>query len=318
VTRHDDELAVLMDDERFVLDASLALTPEELEQHRGPIPPELDEQINTNLLTKDGEGHRRLRRLVTKAFTPRMVEQLRPRIQEIADELLDVVGPRGEMVLVDDYAFPLPITVIAELLGIPSADRDRFREWSNTFVSPPLGEEAFEQFLLHSGEFLAYLEDLFDRRRREPTDDLVTALVQAEEQGDNLSENELFSMVVLLIVAGHETTVSLIGNAVLPLLTHPDELEKIRRTPIDWTSPARTRSTSRSGAVPTSASERRSPGSRPRSPSRPCSHGCPACSWPSHPTRSATGQSHSSAASSRSLSCGPSVGSQAPRSQSSP
>ena len=225
VTRHDDVLALLMDDERFVLDPALVLTPDELEERRGPIPAELDARVNTNLLSKDGEDHRRLRRLVTKAFTPRMVAGLAPRIQEIADELLDAVEESGEMDLVESYAFPLPIIVIAELLGIPSADRDRFRLWSNSFVSPPLTEGDLERFIAHSEEFLTYLRALFDERRRSPADDLVSALVQAEEQGDSLSEDELYSMVVLLIVAGHETTVSLIANAVLALLSHPDELD---------------------------------------------------------------------------------------------
>ena len=231
VTRHDDVLALLMDDQRFVLDPALVLTPDELEERRGPIPAELDARVNTNLLSKDGEDHRRLRRLVTKAFTPRMVAGLAPRIQEIADELLDAVEESGEMDLVESYAFPLPIIVIAELLGIPSADRDRFRLWSNSFVSPPLTEGDLERFIAHSEEFLTYLRALFDERRRSPADDLVSALVQAEEQGDSLSEDELYSMVVLLIVAGHETTVSLIANAVLALLSHPDELDQLRRDP---------------------------------------------------------------------------------------
>ena len=231
VTRHDDVLALLMDDERFVLDPALVLTPEELEENRGPIPAELNARVNTNLLTKDGADHRRLRRLVTKAFTPRMVAALAPRIQEIADELLDAVEAQGEMDLVDSFAFPLPIIVIAELLGIPSADRGRFRVWSNSFVSPLLTEEDLARFIEHSEEFLGYLRALFDERRLEPADDLVSALVQAEEQGDSLSEDELYSMVVLLIVAGHETTVSLIANAVLALLSHPGELAKLRRDP---------------------------------------------------------------------------------------
>ncbi len=231
VTRHDDVRDVLLDDGRFVLDPALVLTPEELEERRGPIPAELDARVNTNLLSKDGDDHRRLRRLVTKAFTPRMVAALAPRIQEIADELLDAVEGNGEMDIVESYAFPLPIIVIAELLGIPSADRERFRVWSNSFVSPPLTEEDLERFVRHSEEFLGYLQALFDGRRREPSNDLVSALVQAEEQGDSLSEDELYSMVVLLIVAGHETTVSLIANAVLALLSHPDELAKLRRDP---------------------------------------------------------------------------------------
>jgi cytochrome P450 len=233
LTRYEDVVAMLLDDERFVLDPALALTPEELEAQPSPIPPELEELINTHVLTKDGDDHRRLRRLVAKAFTPRMVEQLRPRIQEIADELVDTMeaSDKTEADLVDSFAFPLPIIVIAELLGIPAGDRDRFRVWSNTFVSPPLGEDAVELFLGHTQEFLTYLTELFEERRAEPRDDLVSALLQAEEQGDSLKENELFSMMILLIVAGHETTVSLIANSVLALLAHPDELERLRREP---------------------------------------------------------------------------------------
>ena len=147
-----------------------------------------DERATENLLAKDGENHRRLRRLVTKAFTPRIVEQLRPRIQQIADDLIDVVDERGSMELVDDFAFPLPITVIAELLGIPVEDRERFRVWSSNVVMPALTPEDCRSSLARrADEFVAYLDDLFAQRRAEPTDDLVSALVQAEDGGDTLS-----------------------------------------------------------------------------------------------------------------------------------
>ena len=230
VTRYDDVVTVLRDNERFVLDPKLALTPEELAALRegGPEP---DERVSENLLSKDRDDHRRLRRLVTKAFTPRIVEQLRPRIQELADDLVDRVVERGHMELVDDFAFPLPITVIAELLGIPAEDQGRFRVWSNTFVLPPMTPELQEQAARHMQEFVEYLDALFARRRAEPTEDLVSALVRAEDEGDHLSENELYSMVVLLIVAGHETTVSLIANAVLALLSNPDQLVELRADP---------------------------------------------------------------------------------------
>jgi cytochrome P450 len=231
VTRHEDAMAVLLDDERFVLDPALALTPEEFEARAETLQLQADPRVNTHLLTKDGDDHRRLRRLVSKAFTPRMVEGLRPRVQEIADGLIDTVEPRGEMDLVDDFAFPLPIVVICELLGIPSEDRNRFREWSNLFLTPAMTEEEQQAFAVATEQFLAYLHELFERRRAEAGDDLVSALVQAEEAGDTLSEDELFSMVVLLIVAGHETTVSLISNSVLALLTHPEELERLRADP---------------------------------------------------------------------------------------
>ena len=230
VTRHDDAVAVLLDDERFVRDPALALTPDELEAFSSGMP-EAIAFIDTHMLNKDGEDHRRLRRLVTKAFTPRMVEQLRPRIQEIADALIDAVEARGEMELVDEFAFPLPITVIAELLGIPVGDRDSFRRWTNAIVTPTLTPEDVAQFGEVINEFVAYLRELFERRGTTPGDDLISALLQVEEGGDTLSEEELFSMVVLLIIAGHETTVSLIGNAVLALLEHPEQRAELQSDP---------------------------------------------------------------------------------------
>lgn len=229
VTRYDDVVALLTDNERFVVDPKLALTPAELEAHVAELA--ADERASENLLAKDGDDHRRLRRLVTKAFTPRIVEQLRPRIQQIADDLIDEVEERGSMELVDHFAFPLPITVIAELLGIPVEDQARFRVWSSNAVMPAFTPEDRELARRRGDEFIAYLDDLFAQRRAQPTDDLVTALVQAEDGGDTLSENELYSMVVLLIVAGHETTVSLITNAVYALLTHREQLAALRADP---------------------------------------------------------------------------------------
>jgi cytochrome P450 len=225
VTRHDDVLRVLLDDERFVRDPELAgVAGEDL--------PESFAFIANHMLNKDGDDHRRLRRLVTKAFTPRMVEHLRPRIQEIADELIDAVESQGRMDLVDEFAFPLPMMVIAELLGIPHEDRDRFRAWSNAIVTPALSAEALAEFGEQMNAFVAYLRELFARRRAEPRDDLISALLQAEDAGDTLSEQELFSMVVLLIVAGHETTVNLIGNAALALLQHPEQRAALEREPV--------------------------------------------------------------------------------------
>jgi cytochrome P450 len=229
VTRYEDVAAVLVDDERFVRDHRLAFTPEQLEAM--PATPPALEAIDNHMLNRDGEDHRRLRRLVTKAFTPRMVEQLRPRIQAIADELLDATEGREEVDLSAEYAFPLPIIVIAELLGVPSADRDRFRTWTDAIVTPALGQEALERFFEEMGAFVAYLGELFAARRAAPADDLVSALLAARDQGDALSEEEVFGMVVLLIVAGHETTVGLIGNAVVHLLAQPEELALVRADP---------------------------------------------------------------------------------------
>jgi cytochrome P450 len=230
VTRYDDAEAVLLDDERFVRDPRLGLTSDELAEFDAGLPDSMA-FINSNMLERDGDDHRRLRRLVSKAFTPRMIERLRPRIQEIADGLIDPVAFTGEMELVSSFAFPLPITVIAELLGVPPADRDRFREWSNAMVSPALSAAELERFGVLMSDFVAYLHVLFEERRSEPGEDLVSALVAVEDGGDTLSEEELSSMVALLIVAGHETTVSLIGNAVLALLTHPEQRAAIERDP---------------------------------------------------------------------------------------
>jgi cytochrome P450 len=225
VTRYDDVAAVLLDNERFVRDPRLALTEEELAAQQ--LPPML-QAIDNHMLNRDGDDHRRLRRLVTKAFTPRMVEQLRPRIQEIANELIDAVESRRSMDLSAEYAFPLPITVIAELLGVPNADQDRFKEWSDAIITPPIGPEAMERLLGQMGEFVEYLTDLFAARRADPQDDLVSALLAARDEEDALTEEEVFGTVVLLIVAGHETTVGLIGNAVVNLLSHPEQLELVR------------------------------------------------------------------------------------------
>jgi cytochrome P450 len=230
VTRYDDVVAVLLDDERFVRDPALVFTPPELESfYEGPA--EAVDFLHTHMLNKDGDEHRRLRRLVTKAFTPKMVERLRPRIQEIADGLVDGVEARGEMDLVEELAFPLPITVIAELLGIPVADRDRFRLWSNAIMTPALTAEEMARAGDLMSQFVAYLRELFERRRGTPGDDLISALLQVEEGGDRLTEQELSSMVALLIIAGHETTVSLIGNAVLVLLQHADQRAELERDP---------------------------------------------------------------------------------------
>ena len=160
-----------------------------------------------------------------------MVEQLRPRIQAIADELLDRVETQGAMDLVDDYAFPLPITVIAELLGIPVEDQDRFRDWSNSSCCLRSPRSCRSSSCVTRTSSSRTWTSSSRSVAPNPTEDLVSALVQAEEQGDHLSENELYSMVVLLIVAGHETTVSLITNAVLTLLTHPEELAALRTDP---------------------------------------------------------------------------------------
>jgi cytochrome P450 len=229
ITRYEDVSAVLKD-ERFAKDWHNALTPEQLAQI--PPIPEVMKPLTRNMLDTDSPDHERLRSLVQKAFTPRLIERMRPRVQAIADELLDAVQDKGKMDLIDDYAFPLPITVIAELLGVSAEDRNKFREWSNAAVSGDTTKEYMEKILLpHMQAFTDYLRAMFEEKRKNPKDDLISALVQAEEAGDKLSEDELLAMVFLLLVAGHETTVNLIGNGMLALLQHPEQLQKLREDP---------------------------------------------------------------------------------------
>jgi cytochrome P450 len=229
ITRYEDVLAVLKD-ERFVKNWRSALTPEQLAEI--PPIPAVMKPLSQNMLDTDPPDHERLRALVSKAFTPRLIERMRPRVQAIADGLLDAVQDRGDMDLIDDYAFPLPITVIAELLGVPAEDRNNFREWSDAAVSGNASQEYLEEILIpHMQAFTDYLRALFEEKHANPKDDLVSALVQAEEAGDRLSEDELLGMVFLLLVAGHETTVNLIGNGVLALLQHPDQLRKLEDDP---------------------------------------------------------------------------------------
>jgi cytochrome P450 len=188
-------------------------------------------------LFRDPPVHTRLRRLVSKAFTPRRVEQLVPFVQERTDELLTAAGTRGPLELVADLAYPLPVAVISHLLGVPHEDHATFAGWSeilakslDRLVSEPTPEE-LEENRTASDEFRAYFEDLADQRRREPRDDMLTALVQAEEEGDRLTMDELTSTALLLLVAGHETTVNLIGNGMLALLRVPGLLDRVRSDP---------------------------------------------------------------------------------------
>jgi len=228
VTRYEHVVAVLRD-ERFVKDVTHALTPEQMAQ-QPPISPVLD-LLSHDLLNQDPPNHTRLRALVSKAFTPRLVEGLRPRIQQLADELLDAMAPRGEADLMEAYAFPIPITVIAELLGVPVEDRDRFRDWSNALVGSNPTAEGVEQLVESVAAFTEYLGALFAERRRDPKDDLISGLVHVEERGDRLTDGELYSMASIILVAGHETTVNLIGTGTLVLLQHPDQLRRLRDEP---------------------------------------------------------------------------------------
>jgi cytochrome P450 len=175
------------------------------------------------ILSLDPPDHTRLRRLVSKAFTPKRVESLRPRVQQLVDEALDAVAPNAAMDVVADLAYPLPFTVICELLGMPEGEREHIRQASHTLagtLDPILSPTIVEEALAASELIRSYVSEVVAWKRRHPADDLLSALVEAEEEGDKLSERELFDQVVLLYIAGHETTVNLIGNGTLALLRH--------------------------------------------------------------------------------------------------
>ncbi|MFJ3253142.1 cytochrome P450 [Streptomyces sp. NPDC086771] len=186
-----------------------------------PGAPAESDPIFLNLLELDAPRHTRLRRLVAREFTARRVEALRPRVQQITDELLDAMVPAGRADLVDALAFPLPMTVICELIGVPDLDRDAFRLLSNGVVTPTSPEGEMEAVRAMN----EYLGELIEDKRRSPGDDLMSALVRTrDEDGDSLSPDELVGMAFLLLVAGHETTVNLIANGVRALLGHPEQL----------------------------------------------------------------------------------------------
>ena len=183
------------------------------------------EALTVHMLNSDPPDHERLRRLVNKAFTARRIEQLRPRIEEITASLIAGIGPAADVDLLDAFAFPLPITVICELLGIPTEDRDDFRRWSNILISGGVEPEVMRQAAI---DMATYLSDLIVAKRAEPQDDMMSALVAAADDGDRLSHDELIAMAFLLLVAGHETTVNLIANGVLALIGNPDQLAALR------------------------------------------------------------------------------------------
>ncbi len=223
VSRYED-VSMVLKDERFVKNKKRVMTPEQLKKL--PWVPGMFKPLETNILDSDAPDHTRLRALIHKAFTPHLVEQMRERIQVLANELLDAAERKGNVDLIRDYALPLPLTIIGEILGVPVADRPKFHKWTKVIVASETNPNPLTT-IPTAWNFLRYLRRLFKARRANPSDDLVTALVQAEEAGDKLSEDELLAMVFVLIVAGHETTVNLIGSGMLALLEHPDQLAKL-------------------------------------------------------------------------------------------
>jgi hypothetical protein len=232
LTRYDDVSAGLRD---LRLSANRAGPLEKLANSPDLAP--FFRFLGNRMLLTDPPRHTRLRSLVNKAFTPRAVEARGPHIQQVVDSLLDRVLPTGKMDVVADLAFPLPAIVIAEMLGLPPEDRDRLKAWSDAFVvyftKPPaqVTHEDYARGIWGMNEMSAYVREIIAKRRLEPRDDLLSALVHAEESGDQLTEEELVANVNLLLIAGHETTTGWIGSGVLSLVRHPEQLERVRRNP---------------------------------------------------------------------------------------
>ncbi len=239
ITRYDD-VAMALKDERFVKDPVAAMTPEQAADR--PWFRKMFKALQRNMLDLDPPDHTRLRALVQKTFTPRLVEQMRPRVEALTNELLDKALSRkpvsraggaqpGRIDLIRDYALPLPTTIIAEMLGVPAADRHHLHRWSKAIISASSNSWRMMQAVPNAWAFMRYLGAIIKQRRARPRADLISDLARAEEAGDTLSEDELLAMVFLLLVAGHETTVNLIGNGTLALLQHPAELARLRADP---------------------------------------------------------------------------------------
>jgi cytochrome P450 PksS len=230
VTRYADATAVLRDD-RFAKDVRSARPSD---HSRRPWMPRALEPLARTMLDSDGADHRRLRNLVRDAFAPRYIAQLEPRVEELTGELLDRMAAVGRADLVADYALRLPLTVIAEIMGVSERDRLRFRRWVSALIGltpssrPTLGTLLRVPSVLR---MMRFLRGLVADRRVHPRDDLVSRLAGMEDGGDRLSEDELLAMVALLLIAGYETTVNLIATGTLLLLTHPEELARLRRDP---------------------------------------------------------------------------------------
>ncbi len=230
-SRHAD-ISLVLRDKRFGKDYAERIT-------RRYGPRIMDEPVFRNfaltMLQQDRPDHTRLRGLVAKAFTARRVEDMRPRIQEIVDENLDRFIPQGRMDLIEDFAYRLPVTVICDMLGIPAEHREMFHSGSRNsgrILEPvPMTPEEIKQSNAGQAMVKMYFDQLFDLRRKNPGDDLTTQLLQAEEDGNKLSHEELYANIILLFGAGHETTVNLIGNGLLALFRNPDQLALLKANP---------------------------------------------------------------------------------------
>lgn len=232
VTRYADVVRILRDPTLSVEARHATAAP--------PMPEEMVARAgdrsrgSRSMLQLDPPDHDRLRRLVAKAFTPRTVEALAPLCRRLVDESLAAARDRGGMDVIADLAFPLPFTVISEMLGMPMDRRDDLRDWSGALVKtldPIITMEEFDAALSAGDAMTGYVLEVIEAKRAQPTDDLLSALIAAEDQGDMLDEQELIDQVILLYVAGHETTVNLIGNGALALLRNRDQADRLRADP---------------------------------------------------------------------------------------
>jgi cytochrome P450 len=234
-TRYDDCVAILRDHERFSNDGSKSKYAENVDD--AAMAGGMLSALNARpMLFTDPPDHTRLRGLVNKAFTPRAIDRLRPRMEAIVDELLEEVAGAGTMDIIEHVAYPLPVIMIAELLGVPASDRELLKEWSEPLARTidPLDNLAPEFINEVAGAglaFIAYFAQLINERRQSPTDDVLSALIAAEESGDKLTQEEVIVNLVLLLIAGHETTTNLIGNGMLALLRHPAQMAELREDP---------------------------------------------------------------------------------------
>ena len=229
LTRYEDVAAVLRDP-RFIKEPLAALVA-------ARFGAEVPRGVGLSMLDRDPPDHTRLRSLVSKAFTPRVVEGLRPRIQKIVDGLIAGAEAAGSMDLIEEFAYPIPVNVICEMLGVPVDDHERFKGWSldiarglDSIWLPP-DSEIPRRSAAARHAISDYFRELIAQRRASPRGDLLSALIAAEEAGDKLNEEELLATCILILIAGHETTVNLIGNGVLALLRNPEELRRLRETP---------------------------------------------------------------------------------------
>jgi cytochrome P450 len=217
ISRYADVRAALVDP-RLSKDWRYTLPPEQRAAHPAtPIP---------MMILMDPPEHTRLRKLVSRVFTLRRMEALRPRVQQVAAELIDGLKTGGPVDIMASYAFLLPVLVICELLGVPPTDRDRFAAWSNAMVD----DETQDASMTAAANLHGYLSELIEVKRVQPDDALISALIE-DADDDQLTHDELVAMAMLLLIAGHETTINLIGNGLLALLTHPDQLDLLRRRP---------------------------------------------------------------------------------------